>query len=67
MSPAISLTGVLGLPERLWLVIRSDGQRHFVDKEPIGGMVDWAKGTDVLVVEYNFGAVVHTPPPKKKT
>lgn len=64
--PAISLTGVLGLPEQLWLVIRADGQRHFVDKEPLGGMVEWAKGTDVLVVEYKFGAVVHTPKKKSK-
>lgn len=54
------------LPEKVWLVIWPNGQRHFVDKELIGGVAAWAKDVDVTVVEYTFGAVIHTPPPKKK-
>jgi len=54
------------LPGRIWLVIESDGKRHFIDKELLGGIAEWAKGTDATVVEYRFAAVVHAPPPKKK-
>ena len=55
-----------GVPARLWLVIRANGERHFLDKEILGGMQAWAKGTDVTVVEYPYGSIVHTPPPKPK-
>lgn len=65
--PPISLTAVLGLPECIWIVVRSNGEKYFVDKEPLGGMTEWAKGVDALVIEYRFGDVIHRPPPKKKT
>ena len=57
-----------GIPPKLWLVILPNGQRHFVDKEMINGIESWARGTDVIVVEYLFSAVVHVPPvsPKKQ-
>lgn len=54
-----------GLPDRLWLVIRSTGECDFLRKEPLEGMAEWAKGLEVTIAEYRFRAVVHTPPLKK--
>lgn len=55
-----------GIPELFWIVFKPSGERHYIDKEPLGGMTEWAKGLDVTVIEYRFGAVVHSPPAKKK-
>jgi len=40
--------------KRIWIVIRPSGERFHVDKEPDGGIVEWAKGLDVTVEEYEF-------------
>jgi hypothetical protein len=56
----------LGFPKYIWIVVRSNGEKHFVDKEPLEGMTEWAKGTDALVTKYQFADVVHVPPPKPK-
>lgn len=53
-----------GLPDRMWLVIAPNGERHFVVREPPEGIAEWAKGTDARVFEYKFTAVAYTP--KKK-
>lgn len=60
------MTAPRGLPDRLWVVIRPNGERHFLTKEPLEGMGAWAKGLDVTIVEYAFSKITHTPPPKKK-
>lgn len=49
-----------GSPPRLWLVIKPSGERHFIEKEPLGGVAEWAKGLDVTILEYQFTAVVHS-------
>jgi hypothetical protein len=49
-----------GSPRRLWLVIKPSGERHFIEKEPLGGVAEWAKGLDVTILEYQFAAVVHS-------
>ncbi len=56
----------VGLQKRLWMVVRSNGERHLIHKEPIEGIAEWAKGSDSTVAEYQLAAVVHTPPPVKK-
>jgi len=56
-----------GLPDRIWVVTRLGGERHFIDKPPDEGIESWAKGLDVTITEYRFHAVVHTPPKKKET
>lgn len=53
-----------GIPEQIWLVIRPNGERLFVDKPFMDGMENWAKEVDVTIAQYDFGAIVHTPPPK---
>lgn len=48
-------------PARIWLVIWPGGERSFIHREPIEGIVEWAKGTSASVIEYRFGAIVHKP------
>jgi hypothetical protein len=48
------------------MVLRPDGERDFIYREPLEGWVAWAKGFDGIIIEYPFGAVIHAPPPKKK-
>jgi hypothetical protein len=54
------------LPDRIWLVVRANGERHFLERDVLGGLAAWAKGSDATVVEYRFTAVVHKPLPKPK-
>lgn len=53
-----------GVPARLWLVLH-DGKHYFMYKEPLEGWVVWTLRSDATVIEYPFGAVIYTPPPKK--
>ena len=53
-----------GLPERLWVVVRSTGERYYVDKPIEGGIEAWAKGQHITVAEYTFARVAHAPPVK---
>ncbi len=48
-----------GMPERLWLVSRPNGDRFFVDREPLEGMREWAEGQVVTVLRYDFAGVVY--------
>jgi len=59
-------TAAPGLPPKIWFVIWLSGEHSFIRKEPLEGIVAWAKNVDATVTEYTFGAVIHTPPPKKK-
>lgn len=45
--------------------IVADGERDFIHREPLEGIVAWARGVDATVAEYLFNTVVHTPPPKE--
>lgn len=60
------MTAPRGLPDRIWVVIRPNGERAFIYKEPLEGITAWAKGVDATIAEYRFAAITHTPPPKKK-
>lgn len=55
---------------RLWVVLRADGDRHFIETELPGGILEWAQGQKGLtVVEYEFKGVVYDAPedePEKK-
>lgn len=53
-----------GVPDRVWLVLRPTGEIYPLYKEPPEGWAIWAKGFDGKVIEYPFGAVTYTPPPK---
>lgn len=44
---------------RVWIVIRSNGERFLVEREPLEGIVAWAAGQDVTVIEYTVLTVVH--------
>lgn len=57
-----------GVAPRIWLVIWPDGQRNYIEKEPLGGMPAWAKGVNATILEYTFGGVrmVLRPPAVKK-
>lgn len=49
--------------ERLWVVLRADGERHFIDQELLGGILEWAQGQKgITVVEYEFNGVVYDAP-----
>lgn len=50
-------------PERkLWVVIGPDGQRHFLDREPLGGIEAWARGQNVVIDEFVFRTRIHPKP-----
>mgnify|MGYP001558853254 CR=1 FL=1 len=49
----------------LWVVIREGGDRHHIDREPDEGIEAWAKGQDIIVLEYTLTKVVHQRQPKK--
>jgi len=42
---------------KVYVVVNSDGERFFVEKEPLEGIHAWAKGQFVTVLEYDFAAV----------
>lgn len=52
------LTGQL---KRLWLVIRPSGERHYMTSEPPDGILEWAKGLDAMIVEYQAVGIIHRP------
>lgn len=48
-------------PERkLWVVVGPDGQRHFIEKEPLEGIDNWARGQNVVIDEFVFRARIHS-------
>lgn len=52
--------------ERLWVVLRADGDRHFIEKELPGGILEWARGQKgITVLEYEFKGVVYDAPVDK--
>jgi len=52
-----------GFPEKVCLIIRPTGERHYIDK--IDDIAEWAKGLDVTIVEYRVAGIVHSLPPKQ--
>jgi hypothetical protein len=52
---------------KVYVVVRSDGERFFVEKEPLEGIQAWAKGQFVTVLEYDFRAVVYEKHPPVKS
>jgi len=50
-----------------WIVVRSDGERFLVEKEPLEGIHAWAKGQFVTVLEYDFGRVIYEKHPPVKS
>lgn len=55
-----------GLSDRIYVVIRPGGERHYIEKMSPKELAEWAKGLDVTIVAYRYGAIIHTPPPPKK-
>ena len=56
-----------GVAPRIWLVIWPDGQKNYIEKEPLKGMATWLKGVNATVLEYRFEVVIRTVSmPKKK-
>lgn len=55
-----------GLSDRIYVVIRLGGERHYIEKMTPAELAEWARGLDVTIVEYRYEAIVHTPPPTKK-
>lgn len=53
-----------GLPSKVYLIVRSTGERHFLDR--LDDIESWAEGLDVTVAEYELKRIVHTPPPTEK-
>jgi len=56
-------------PERMWIVLSANAERHIIEKEPLGGIQQWAAGQKgITIVEYEAKAVVYHAPavlPKK--
>jgi hypothetical protein len=46
---------------KIWIVIEPTGLRHLVDKEPLEGILVWARGQQVTVIEYSAPLIVHPP------
>jgi hypothetical protein len=62
----MSTSPPVGLPDRIWVVIRPSGERDFIHREPLEGIAAWAKGVNATIAEYRFAAVTHAAPPKKR-
>jgi hypothetical protein len=62
----MSTSPPVGIPDRIWVVIRPSGERDFIHREPLEGIAAWAKGVNATIAEYCFAAVTHAAPPKKK-
>jgi hypothetical protein len=45
-------------PPTIWIVVRPNGDRHFVEKEPLEGIHAWARGQNVTVLQYEFSTVL---------
>lgn len=52
---------------KVYVVVRSDGERFMVEKEPLEGIQAWAKGQFVTVLEYGSPAVVYEKHPPVKS
>ena len=51
-----------GAPDPIWLVVfHTNGERHFLTREPIEGILEWAKGAHATIMEYRFAAIVRPP------
>jgi hypothetical protein len=49
--------------ERIWVVLRADGERYTIDRELLGGIREWAAGQKgITILEYRFNAVVYDAP-----
>jgi len=44
---------------RLWIVVRPNGEHFLVEKEPLEGILGWAAGQHLVVLEYGFIGVVY--------
>jgi hypothetical protein len=62
----MSTSPPVGIPDRIWVVIRPSGERDFIHREPLEGIAAWAKGVNATIAEYRFASVTHAAPPKKK-
>jgi hypothetical protein len=41
----------------IWIVVRSNGEHHLLEKEPNEGIDEWAQGQDVTVIEYGVKTI----------
>ena len=54
-----------GVSPSMWIVKRANGDQHIVEKEPLGGILAWAAGQNVTIIQYNFATVLcEIKPPK---
>lgn len=59
-------TAPFGLSDRIYVVVRPGGERHYLEKMTPRELTEWSRGLDVTIIEYRYAAIVHTPPPPKK-
>lgn len=45
---------------QIWIVVRSNGEHYLVEKPPLEGIEEWAKGQDVVILEYVFSNVAYS-------
>jgi len=57
----------MSVQPKQWIVVRADGEKFLVEKEPPAGIRAWAKGQFVTVLEYNFGGVIYEKHPPVKS
>ena len=53
-------------PATIWIVVRSNGERHFVSKEPLEGIHAWARGQNVTVIQYDFATMLYEMKPEEE-
>lgn len=42
------------------MVTGPDGQRHFIEREPLEGIKNWARGQNIIIDEFVFKARIHS-------
>jgi len=49
-----------------WIIVRPNGEHFLLEKEPLEGIQEWARGQDVVIWEYAFVRIVYPAQGKKK-
>lgn len=52
--------------DKVWIVVRENGEHHTMEREPLEGMAKWAAGQRITVFEFTFARVVHEPPKRRQ-
>jgi len=45
----------------MWVVIRPNGEKYIVEREPLEGIDKWARGQNVVIAQFDYSGVRYRP------